>query len=103
MEKSKDFNIIKINFRCDSPGAPGAPALPPRSSHQEPPRLGVQSNGDMINSHPPVNRQYSPGTQNNGDPPPLPPPRGAHNPPPTPPRGTTPPPPIPPHNAPTGK
>jgi len=90
-----------VNRRCDSPGAPGAPALPPRSSHQEPPRLGVQSNGDMINSHPPVNRQYSPGTQNNGDPPPLPPPRGAHNPPPTPPRGTTPPPPIPPHNAPT--
>ena len=66
-----------MSRRCDSPAGAGAgvvgaaPALPPRSSH-------------------------SPATE---QPPPLPPPRGAHNPPPTPPRGTTPPPPLPPHNA----
>ena len=69
-----------------------APALPPRSVHQEP--LGGGG------GHPAVVRQYSPSTE---QPPPLPPPRGAHNPPPTPPRGTTPPPPLPPHSATVGE
>ena len=80
-----------MNRRCDneSPGAGAgaAPALPPRSSHQDMTNAGLSL------------RQYSPSSE---QPPPLPPPRGAHNPPPTPPRGTTPPP-LPPHNASVGK
>ena len=58
VEMSRSSGVQEMSRRCESPGqgASLAPALPPRSCHQV-------AGDPLAGGHPPVARQYSPGTE----------------------------------------